>query len=96
MSTKVLYVTPDYTLEECLALMCNKHLPYLPVIENGKIIELINLEDVAFSLIDEKEFMIASLTQYIAGSPIFNHRPASSIRFRELFWNKGAQRRKHT
>ena len=49
MITKVIYVTQDYLLEDCMALMTTKHIQYLPVLEDGKVIDFISLEDITES-----------------------------------------------
>ena len=67
MERKVLYVTPDYDLEECLAIMTNKKIRDLPVIDNGLAVYLLSIDEVSLTLLAGKEFMISSLTQYITG-----------------------------
>lgn len=69
MVSKVLYVTIDQTTEECMALMINKHIRHLPVYENNVLVGLISIGDVVKALIDEKEFLIDQLVNYITGKP---------------------------
>ncbi|MHB8579476.1 MAG: CBS domain-containing protein [Ignavibacteriaceae bacterium] len=69
MSTKVLYVTKDQTTEDCMALMINKRIRHLPVYENERLIGLISIGDVVKAVIDEKEFIIDQLVNYITGKP---------------------------
>jgi predicted transcriptional regulator len=88
MAVNVIYVTPNYTLDECLAIMTNKHFRHLPVIENGKLVSLISIEDVAAALIEGKEFMIAELTKYITGAFHFQSKPALPPVVNELVWHK--------
>lgn len=71
MVDQVVYVSPDYKLEECLALMNSKNIRHLPVIENNKVIALIGIQEVSCNLIEDKEFMIGELTKYITGSFIY-------------------------
>lgn len=74
MERAVIYVTPDYLLDECLALMTKKHIRHLPVIDkNGETLALISIEDVVEAVLEGKEFMISELTRYITGSPIINY-----------------------
>ncbi len=68
MSTEIVCVTPDYDLDECLALMSACHVRHLPVIENERVVAFLGIEDVSFALIDENEFLIEELTTYITGS----------------------------
>lgn len=72
MDMKVLYVTRDYTIEECLALMSNKKIFYLPILENNKFLDMLSLHEIAGYLVEEKEYVIANLTQYISGNLVFN------------------------
>lgn len=69
MSTKVIYVSPKISSEECMALMINKRVRHLPVFEEHKLTGLISIGDVVKALIDEKEFMIDQLVHYIKGTP---------------------------
>ena len=70
MSDKVLYVNPSRTAEECMAIMINKRVRHLPVIENEKLMGIISIGDVVKAVIDEKEFVIEQLEEYINGRKI--------------------------
>ena len=70
MSEKVLYVHPDRTAEECMAIMINKRVRHLPVLDNDKLIGIISIGDVVKAVIDEKEFVIEQLEEYISGRKI--------------------------
>ena len=65
MHAKVMYVRPDQTLEECMALMTHKHIRHLPVMEDDKLVGLISIGDVVKAMFDEKEFMIEQLVKYV-------------------------------
>jgi CBS domain-containing protein len=67
MTQDVLYVTPDESIEECMAIMTDKHIRHLPVLEDDKLIGVISIGDVVKSVIGEKEFMIEQLEHYIQG-----------------------------
>lgn len=69
MSSRVIYITPDQNVEDCMALMINKRIRHLPVMENDKLVGIISIGDVVKALIDEKEFVIEQLVQYIKGTP---------------------------
>jgi CBS domain-containing protein len=66
MTQRVLYVRPQQTLEECMALMTEKNLRHLPVLEDGRLIGVISMRDVVKDLIAEKEFLIEQLENYIS------------------------------
>jgi CBS domain-containing protein len=65
MTQRVLYVRPQQTLEECMALMTEKHLRHLPVLDNGRLVGVVSMRDVVKDLIAEKEFLIEQMENYI-------------------------------
>ena len=65
MTHRVLYVRPQQTLEECMALMTEKNLRHLPVLDNGRLVGVVSMRDVVKDLIAEKEFLIEQLENYI-------------------------------
>ncbi len=67
MSTGVISVRPDQTVEECMALMTDNHIRHLPVVADGRIEGVISIGDVVKSIINEQGFMIEQLTSYIVG-----------------------------
>jgi len=67
MSSPVLYVRPDQTNEECMALMTDHRLRHLPVVDDGKLIGLISIGDLVKDIISEQRFVIEQLQHYIMG-----------------------------
>ena len=67
MSSHVLYVRPQQTIEDCMALMTDKHVRHLPVLEEHRVIGVISIGDVVKSIISEQEFIIEQLQNYISG-----------------------------
>ena len=67
MTRNVLYVRPDQTVEECMALMTDKGIRYLPVVERGLLIGIVSIGDLVDLLISEKQFVIEQLENYITG-----------------------------
>jgi CBS domain-containing protein len=67
MSTHVLYVRPQQTIEDCMALMTDKRVRHLPVLEDEKLVGVISIGDVVKAIIAEQEFMIEQLQNYITG-----------------------------
>jgi CBS domain-containing protein len=65
MTTRVVCVRPEQTVEECMALMTDKHVRHLPVITEGKIAGLLSIGDVVKAVISEKQFLIKQLENYI-------------------------------
>jgi len=70
MSSMVIYVNTSLSVEECMALMINKRIRHLPVIENGNLSGIISIGDIVDAVIDEKEFVIDQLVHYITGAPV--------------------------
>jgi CBS domain-containing protein len=69
MSERVMYVDIAQNVEECMALMINKRIRHLPVFEQEKLVGFISIGDVLKALIDEKEFVIDQLVNYIKDTP---------------------------
>lgn len=65
MSSRVLFVTSEKSLDDCMALMIEKKIRHLPVYEDEKLRGLISIGDVVKALLDHKEFTIEQLEQYI-------------------------------
>lgn len=68
MSEKLITVSPETTIEDCMRLMTNKYIRHLPVIENDKLIGIISIGDVVRYIIDEQKFIIENLEHYITGT----------------------------
>lgn len=67
MTEKVLYVPPSRSLEECMALMTEKRIRHLPVIDSGRLIGVFSVGDVIKAIISQQEFIIEQLESYIKG-----------------------------
>jgi len=67
MSSQVVCVSPSQTVDVCMALMTEKHIRHLAVMEEGRLVGLISLGDVVKAIIDEQEFTIEQLEHYITG-----------------------------
>ena len=68
MTSRVCYVSQDRTVDECMALMTDKSIRHLPVIEDDELKGLVSIGDVVKSMISEREFIIERLEAYITGS----------------------------
>ena len=68
MRTGFVYVTPDRTVEECMAIMTVERVRHLPVMDDGNLVGLISIGDLVKSIIEDREFVIDQLTNYIAGT----------------------------
>ncbi|MBA2482962.1 MAG: CBS domain-containing protein [Nitrosomonas sp.] len=69
MTRQVAYVDPDYTLQDCMALVTEMRVRHLPVLENGRVIGIISIGDLVKDTILEHKFIIHQLERYIHGTP---------------------------
>lgn len=67
MTGDVVCVAPDRSIEDCMALMTEQRIRHLPVVANGQVIGLVSIGDLVKATIDEQEFTINQLKNYIAG-----------------------------
>jgi CBS domain-containing protein len=68
MTPKVLFVSPNQTVADCMALMTDKHIRHLPVLEDDQVVGVISIGDVVKAIISDQEFAIAQLENYISGN----------------------------
>ena len=67
MTSKVLYMMPEQTVEECMVLMSKHRIRHMPIMENGKPIGVLSIKDAMNHIISEKDFIINQLENYISG-----------------------------
>lgn len=67
MTSRPVCVAPEQTVEECLALMTDKRVRHLPVVEQDSVIGLVSIGDAVKAVISEQQFTIEQLEQYISG-----------------------------
>ncbi len=68
MTPKVICVDEDQTIDNCMALMTDKRLRHLPVLDKEQLIGLISIGDVVKAMQHEKDILIDQLEHYITGS----------------------------
>lgn len=73
MTSKVRYVEPTQTSDECMALMTEHRMRHLPVLDDGKLVGLVSIGDLVKSVIADQQFTIAQLEHYIHGIPAATH-----------------------
>jgi CBS domain-containing protein len=67
MTAHVVCVSPDRSVDECMALMTNKRLRHLPVVEHKRVVGIVSIGDLVKATIDDQQFTITQLQSYIAG-----------------------------
>ena len=67
MTVNLHTVTRRQTIGDCMALMTNKRIRHLPVVEDDALLGLVSIGDVVKALIADQEFMIEQLERYITG-----------------------------
>ena len=66
MTERVLCAQPHLTVPECMALMSDKRIRHLPVIDQGQLVGIVSMGDLVKATISEQEFIIRQLELYIA------------------------------
>ena len=67
MTERVIYVRPQQTVPECMALMTNKRVRHLPVLDGDRLVGVLSLGDLVKETISEQQFIIQQLENYIHG-----------------------------
>ncbi len=67
MERHVITVQPEQSVEECMALMTDKRVRHLPVIEGKKLIGIVSIGDLVKAIIGDQKFVIDQLDHYIHG-----------------------------
>ena len=67
METTILYVRPEESVTECMAVMTNKRVRHLPVVDDGELIGIISIGDLVKSIIGDQKFMIDQLENFLHG-----------------------------
>lgn len=67
MTSRVVCVRPRQVVEECMALMTEKRVRHLPVLDDKHVIGVISIGDVVKEMLSEQRFIIEQLEHYIMG-----------------------------
>ena len=65
MTREVLYVTPDTGTRKCMALMSEKKIRHLPVLDGSTVVGMISIRDILDDIIADHEAPIEQLENYI-------------------------------
>ena len=67
MTTDVFYVRPDMTSDQCMALMTDKRVRHLPVVDGDQVVGVVSIGDLVKDTISDQQFIIQQLEHYIMG-----------------------------
>ena len=67
MEKHVVVAQPEQSIEQCMAIMTDKHIRHLPVVDGEKLIGVISIGDLVKSIIGDQQFTIGQLEHYIHG-----------------------------
>jgi CBS domain-containing protein len=65
MTSPVLTVTPDATVQECMQLVTDRRVRHLPVVEGGRVVGMVSIGDLVKAVIAEQQHQIEQLESYI-------------------------------
>jgi CBS domain-containing protein len=68
MTSQMVLIKPETTLEECAELMRRYHVRHLPVLENDRVVGIVSIRRLAEALLEEDQGMIGKLESYILGT----------------------------
>lgn len=66
MEREVLTVSPDESVDLCMALMTERRIRHLPVMAGGRLVGMISIGDLMKRIIEDREFDIGQLVEYVA------------------------------
>ncbi len=69
LSSQVVHVTPNHTVEDCMRLMTDRHFRHLPVLDGDKIVGIVSIGDLVNWIISAQHTTISQLQTYITGVP---------------------------
>jgi signal-transduction protein with cAMP-binding, CBS, and nucleotidyltransferase domain len=68
MSSPLIVVTPESTVDECMALMTDRRIRHVPVVEEGKVVGLVSIGDLVKFRSKLQTFQIQFLNDYITAT----------------------------
>ena len=68
MTSQMVLIKPETTLEECAELMGKYHVRHLPVLEKERVVGIVSIRRLAEGLIAEQKGAIVKLESYILGT----------------------------
>ncbi len=66
MNDHPITVTPHNTVKDCMALMTDKVIRYLPVVDDANLVGIVSMSDIVKHVMEEQKFIIENLQNYIS------------------------------
>jgi CBS domain-containing protein len=67
MTANVVVVSPRTKTRDCMAIMTEKNIRHLPVVDEGRVIGMVSIRDIVSDIIADQDFTIEQLEHYISG-----------------------------
>ncbi len=67
MTAKVLCARPDQSIQQSMAVMTDKRIRHLPVLDGDRLLGMVSIGDLVKAIIEDQQFTIQQLEHYIAG-----------------------------
>jgi signal-transduction protein with cAMP-binding, CBS, and nucleotidyltransferase domain len=65
MTSPLIVVTPETAVDECMAIMTDRRIRHMPVVEDGEVVSLVSIGDLVKFQSQQQDFKIQYLTDYI-------------------------------
>jgi CBS domain-containing protein len=70
MTSRIIFVDPETTIDQCMSIMLHKYIRHLPVVDDDRLIGIISMGDVVRAVLEKHEETIGNLVDYITDSPM--------------------------